>query len=132
MNIFQNIATISKKTDSIVDFGSSDHEVTLTLYRDSHNEYNTKLKGGEILKKIMITLLFIFLSMSSGLNFAAENNGELMAENDEKGTGKIDENMKKIEESNLTKHALGKGRTVGILMLALLLLIVALKYIRGY
>jgi hypothetical protein len=70
--------------------------------------------------------------MSSGLNFAAENNGELMAENDEKGTGKIDENMKKIEESNLTKHALGKGRTVGILMLALLLLIVALKYIRGY
>jgi hypothetical protein len=132
LNIFQNIATISKKTDSIVDFGSSDHEVTLTLYRDSHNEYNTKLKGGEILKKIMITLLFIFLSMSSGLNFAAENNGELMAENDEKGTGKIDENMKKIEESNLTKHALGKGRTVGILMLALLLLIVALKYIRGY
>jgi hypothetical protein len=91
-----------------------------------------KLEGGEILKRILITLLFVFLSMTSGLTFAAENEGELIGEYDEKGTGRIGESVKTVEESNLTKHALGKGRTVGILMLVLVLLIVVSKYIRGY
>ena len=81
------------------------------------------------MKRIMITLLFIFLSMTSGLNFAAENDGEMMGEDDEKGLGRAGE---KVEEWDLSSHGMSKGRIVGIVMLVLVLLIVAIKYIRVY
>lgn len=73
------------------------------------------------MKKILITFLIIFLSATSGLNFAATDNE----------TGMMQENNEE-ENSDLTKHALGKGKTVGILMFVLLVLIVMLKYTRGY
>lgn len=84
------------------------------------------------MKRMLITLLFIFLSMTSCLNFATANDDEMIGEDDEKGLGRSSADLKKIEESDLSKHGLSKGRIVGIVTLAILLLIVAIKYIRGY
>lgn len=82
------------------------------------------------MKRMLITLLFIFLSMTSCLNFAAANDDDdMMGEDDEKGLGRAGE---KVEEWDLSKHGLSRGRIVGIVMLVLVLLIVAIKYIRVY
>lgn len=125
MQYFTHILNSEIRRDSFL----GDRKVTLTLYIEPYNAHNTKQKGGEPLKRMLITLLFIFLSMTSCLNFAAANDDDMIGEDDEKGLGRAGE---KVEEWDLSKHGLSRGRIVGIVMLVLVLLIVAIKYIRVY